>query len=55
VTGPDEEIDGLELSNVQVTADQAEGTLTFADGRQTNIPTGPNAFFDRLNYPALFT
>lgn len=54
VTGPDEVIEDLELASVQVTADMAEGTLAFRDGRNLNVPTGDNAFFDRGNYPGLF-
>lgn len=54
-SGPDEVIEDLELASVQVTADMAEGTLTYRDGRNLNVPTGDNAFFDRGNYPGLFT
>lgn len=54
VTGPDELLEGLELSNVAITSDMAEGSLTYSDGRNAAVPTGPNAFFDRGNYPALF-
>lgn len=54
-TGPDEIVSDLELASVSVTADMAEGTLAFHDGRNVNVPTGPNAFFDRENYPGLFT
>lgn len=54
VTGPDELLEGLELSNVSLTADMAEGSLTYSDGRNAAVPTGPDAFFDRENYPALF-
>lgn len=54
VTGPDELIDGLLLRKVDLWEDRAEGTLSWPDGRQANVPTGPNAFFDTENYPALF-
>lgn len=54
-TGPDEIVSDLELASVSVTADVVEGTLTYRDGRNLNVPTGDNAFFDRENYPALFT
>lgn len=54
VTGPDDEISGLLLSSVDLYADRAEGTLSYLDGRKANVPTGPNAFFDSDNYPALF-
>ena len=55
VTGPDEVIEGLELSRVDLSPDTAEGTLTYQDGRLQNVPTGPDAFFDRENYPGLFS
>ncbi|CAO4181980.1 DUF1833 family protein [Methylorubrum populi] len=55
VTGPDEVIEGLLLTTVDLTADTAEGTLSWPDGRDQNVPTGPNAFFDRATYPGLFT
>lgn len=44
----------LQLKSVTLTATTAEGTLTLEDGRTVNFPTGPNAFFDLANYPALF-
>lgn len=56
VTGPDDDsFSGLEMTAVQLSADSAEGTIAWPDGRQQNVPSGPNAFFDRANYPALFT
>lgn len=55
VTGPDEVIEGLLLAVVDLTADTAEGTLTWEDGRSVNVPTGPDAFFDRASYPGLFS
>lgn len=55
VTGPDEVIEGLLLTTVDLTADTAEGTVSWPDGRDQNVPTGPNAFFDRANYPGLFS
>jgi hypothetical protein len=55
VTAPDEEIAGLQLSNVTLTATSAEGTVAWPDGRKFNVPTGPDAFFDRESYPALFS
>ncbi|MCJ2009186.1 DUF1833 domain-containing protein [Methylobacterium sp. J-092] len=54
VTGPDEVIEGLRLDTVDLTADSAEGALSYLDGRTQNVPTGPDAFFDRENYPGLF-
>lgn len=54
VTGPDEEIRGLELRRVMLTAETAEGTLQYPDGRELNIPTGPHAVFTREEYPALY-
>lgn len=54
VTGPDEEIPGLLLSDVQLGYDAAEGTVAYPDGRMQNVPTGPDAFFDRETYPGLF-
>jgi hypothetical protein len=50
VTGPDEVIDGLLLSTVDLRAD----ALTYEAGRQQNVPTGDDAFFDRTSYPGLF-
>ena len=56
VTGPDDDsFTGLEMTAVEISADSAEGTIAWPDGRQQNVPSGPNAFFDRANYPALFT
>lgn len=55
VTGPDEEIAGLQLQSVSLSATQAEGTVAWPDGRKMNVPTGPEAFFDRDNYPGLFS
>ncbi|MFE1598180.1 DUF1833 family protein [Methylobacterium sp. ID0610] len=56
VTGPDDDtLSGLELTQFEVTAAQAEGTLSWPDGRQQNVPTGPHAFFDRDEYPSLFS
>lgn len=54
LTGPDEEIPGLILSEVQLSYDAAEGTVSYPDGRLVNVPTGPDAFFDRETYPGLF-
>ena len=54
VTGPDEEYTGLQLRNVSLKSTTAEGVIAWPDGRKFNVPTGPNAFFDRFNYPALF-
>ena len=48
-------IEGLLLTTVDLTADTAEGTLSWPDGRDQNVPTGPNAFFDRATYPGLFS
>lgn len=56
VAGPDDDsFSGLEMTAVELSADSAEGTITWPDGRQQNVPSGPNAFFDRASYPALFT
>lgn len=56
VTGPDDDdLTGLEMTRFDVSAERAEGTLAWPDGRQVNVPTGPDAFFDRGSYPALFT
>lgn len=56
VTGPDDDsFSGLEMTAVELSADSAEGTIAWPDGRQQNVPSGPDAFFDRANYPALFT
>ena len=56
VTGPDDDsFSGLEMTAVEISADSAEGTIAWPDGRQQNVPSGPDAFFDRANYPALFT
>lgn len=56
VTGPDDDsFSGLEMTAVEVSADSAEGSIAWPDGRQQNVPSGPNAFFDRASYPALFT
>ena len=55
VTGPDGEISGLEMQIVDLEAAAADGSIEFPDGRNQNVPTGPNATFDRDNYPALFT
>ncbi|MGE7417831.1 DUF1833 family protein [Methylobacterium tarhaniae] len=56
VTGPDDDtLTGLEMVAFDITADRAEGTIAWPDGRQQNVPTGPHAFFDRSEYPALFT
>lgn len=52
---PDGVIDGLTVDLVNLSETSAEGTVRFVDGRQTNVPTGPNAFFDRDNFPALFS
>lgn len=56
VTGPDDDtLTGLEMTSVEISAERAEGTIAYPDGRQVNVPTGPNAFFNRDSYPALFT
>jgi hypothetical protein len=56
ITGPDDDtMTGLEMTQISLNADRAEGTIAWPDGRQQNVPTGPNAFFDRASYPALFT
>ncbi|GJD58154.1 DUF1833 family protein [Methylobacterium dankookense] len=56
VTGPDDDsFDGLEMTTVDLSAERAEGTIAWPDGRQQNVPSGPNAFFDRDQYPALFS
>lgn len=56
VTGPDEDtLSGMEMTDVQLGADQAEGVISWPDGRQQNVPTGPHAFFNRDEYPGLFT
>ncbi|CAO4174952.1 HK97 family phage prohead protease [Methylorubrum populi] len=56
VTGPDDDsFSGLEMTAVEVSADSAEGAIAWPDGRQQSVPSGPNAFFDRSSYPALFT
>ncbi|SOR28437.1 conserved protein of unknown function [Methylorubrum extorquens] len=56
VAGPDDDsFTGLEMTAVEISADSAEGTIAWPDGRQQNVPSGPDAFFDRSSYPALFT
>ncbi|APX83818.1 hypothetical protein BV511_03185 [Methylorubrum extorquens] len=56
VTGPDDDgYSDLEMTAVELSADSAEGAISWPDGRQQNVPSGPNAFFDRASYPALFT
>ena len=56
VTGPDDDsFSGLEMTAVELSADTAEGAISWPDGRQQNVPSGPDAFFDRASYPALFT
>jgi hypothetical protein len=56
LTGPDDDtLTGLEMTAFDISAERAEGTIAWPDGRQQNVPTGPNAFFDRDSYPALFT
>lgn len=53
--GPDDDtLAGLELRNIRLTADTAEGTLSWPDGRTLNVPTGPNAVMDRETYPDLW-
>ena len=55
VTEPDEVIEGLILREVTFPSmSRAEGTISFIDGREQNVPTGPNAFFTRDEYPGLF-
>nr|WP_210302094.1 DUF1833 family protein [Methylobacterium brachythecii] len=56
VTGPDDDgLNGLLMTEVAIDATQASGTIAWPDGRNQNVPTGDNAFFDRDNYPALFS
>jgi hypothetical protein len=56
VTGPDDDsFSGLEMTAVDLSAERAEGTIAWPDGRQQNVPTGPHAFFNRDEYPGLFT
>jgi hypothetical protein len=56
ITGPDDDtLTGLEMTAFEISAERAEGTIAWPDGRQQNVPTGPNAFFNRDSYPALFT
>ncbi|WP_455989365.1 hypothetical protein [Methylorubrum extorquens] len=56
VAGPDDDsFSGLEMTAVELSADSAEGTIAWPDGRQQNVPSGPDTFFDRSSYPALFT
>ncbi|KQP36700.1 DUF1833 family protein [Methylobacterium sp. Leaf100] len=56
VTGPDDDdLTGLEMTRFDISAERAEGTIAWPDGRQLNVPTGPNAFFARDDYPALFS
>lgn len=54
VTDPEEVIAGMQVREVELTEDSAEGAAGFPDGRQMNVPTGPYAFFDRDTYPGLF-
>lgn len=56
VTGPDDDtLSGMEMTAFDINADRAEGTIAWPDGRQQNVPTGPHAFFNRDEYPGLFT
>lgn len=56
ITGPDDNTySGLEMLTMELIADQAEGTIAWPDGRHINVPTGPNAFFERDSYPGLFS
>lgn len=56
LTGPDEDVfSGLEMTDVALNADRAEGTVSWPDGRSQNVPTGPHAFFSRDEYPGLFS
>jgi len=56
ITGPDDDtLTGLEMTAFEISAERAEGTIAWPDGRQQNVPTGPNAFFNRDSYPVLFT
>lgn len=55
VTGPDEIIEDMQLSNVSLNETTASGDLSWPDGRRQNVPTGEFAFFDRDTYPALFS
>lgn len=55
LVGPDAVIDDLELAEVSLDGSAAEGKLEYADGSQLNVPTGPHAFFDRVEYPTLYT
>jgi hypothetical protein len=43
------------MTAVEISADSAEGTIAWPDGRQQTVPSGPDAFFDRASYPALFS
>lgn len=54
VTAPDEDIyDDLELAGATVDEESVQATLMYRDGRQVNVPTGPNAFFSRAEYPGI--
>ncbi|MCJ2009810.1 DUF1833 family protein [Methylobacterium sp. J-092] len=55
VSAPDEDIAGLQMTTVEVDANRSEGTIAWPDGRTQNVPTGPNAFFSRSDYPGLFS
>jgi len=56
LTGPDDDtLTGLEMTAFEISADRAEGSIAWPDGRQINVPTGPNAFFNRDSYPGLFS
>lgn len=56
VTGPDDDsYSGLEMTIVDLGPDSAEGAISWPDGRQQNVPSGPYAFFDRTSHPGLFT
>ena len=47
---------GMALTLIpESSADSAGGAISWPDGRRENVPSGSTAFFDRANYPALFT
>ncbi|TDR90287.1 hypothetical protein [Enterovirga rhinocerotis] len=52
---PNSVIPGLEFEEASLDGASAEGKLEYVDGSNLNVPTGPNAFFDRDNFPTLYT